>query len=190
MIPDSLIERANIIAKEESERTGVPILDVIELANNEGQRLAELKGADKRTVLLGTLLMDAWLGEAMKEGKQPEHAEYCAGKAEELLDRFPEVSPEERENILSCVREHHGGTKFHSIESEICCNADCYRFASIRGMFASLARMRRMPLTDLNGLLRAKLEEKWKAITIFEVKEELEPEYWKIRDFLYGWDGE
>lgn len=187
MIPDSLIERANAIAREESERTGLPIWDVIELANREGQRLAELKGADKKIVLLGTLLMDAWLGEAMKGGKQPEHAEYCAKKAEKILDIFPEVSQEERENILSCIREHHGGIKFSSVESEICCNADCYKFASIRGMFASLARMRKMPLSDLNGLLRAKLEEKWKAITIFEVKEELEPEYWKIRDFLYGW---
>ncbi|MFH0962316.1 MAG: hypothetical protein V1820_06565 [archaeon] len=188
MIPDQLIDKAKGIARGESEGTGLPVWEVVGLSNEKGQALAEALGADKRIVLLGTILMDAWLGKAVAEGKQPEHAEFCARKAGKLLESFPEVTKEERENILSCIREHHGGVKFSSKESEICCNADCYRFASARGMFATIAGIRPMPLSLLQKLCLAKLEEKWKAISLPQVRTELEPEYLAIREFLSAID--
>lgn len=184
MITESFLEDCKKVAEEESERTGIPSKGHIEVANEAGQRLAGLLGADGRIVLAGTLLMDAWLGEAKAKGIQPAHAEYCAKRAGELLARHPEVSDSERENILSCIREHHGREKFHSKEAEACCNADCYRFLSTRGVLAGIKGFREMPAPEMAKLFLAKADEKWNALSVPECKTELESQYRAIKGFF------
>ena len=74
--------------------------------------------------------MDSMLGTAMTEKRLNEHTKMAIEKAEELFRDFPELTEEEKGTILSCIREHHGAERFSSVESEICCNADCYKFLS------------------------------------------------------------
>ena len=125
---DKLLQRAKDFALEQSKVTGVPSLFNLELANEKGQWLAEKLGANEEIVLIGTFLMDCQLGLAMKQGKINEHINMLAQKTEELLGESPDVDNLTREKIIFCVRQHHGAGKFHSLEAEICCNSDCYRF--------------------------------------------------------------
>ena len=80
--------------------------------------------------------------------------------------------------------EHHGVGKFHSLESEICCNADCYRFISIKGFSYAMRFLRDMPFSDLVNLLENKSKEKWKALTLDICKKELKTQYNLITSFL------
>ena len=105
-------------------------------------------------------------------------------KADELLSADSDITSQEKENILNCIEQHHGAEKFMSLEAEICCNADCYKFASIKGVIGSLKNMRDMPLDNMVKLFIDKADEKWNALSLDVCKEELEPEYLAIKDFL------
>ncbi len=184
MVPQELIEKVKEFAYSQTKKYEAPITLYLDLANEKGQELAKLLKADKDIVLAGTLLMDCMLGTALKEGRLPEHIEMSAQKAKELLDEFPKVDKKTKENILYCVRQHHGVDKFHSLEAEICCNADCYRFASVEGVIAGIRYTRDMPLDDLVNLFLKKADEKWNALSLDICKKELEPQYKLIKDFL------
>ncbi len=184
MISEELIQTAKDFAYDQAKLFGTPALPHIELANEEGQKLADALGADKKIVLLGTLLMDCVLGQAIKQGKRAEHAEICAAKAGELLDRFKEVEQSEKDNVLVCIRQHHGAEKFETKEAEICCNADCYRFASIKGVLGGMRMGREMPIEELVSLYKGKVEEKWSALSLDACRKELEPQYRAIKVFF------
>jgi len=180
MITQKIIKKVEEFVYEQ----GVPPKFHVELSNEKGQWLAKKLKANKDVVLLGTLLMDCQLGKAISEGRQKDHVAMSAKKAEELLSKFKEITKEERQNVLQCVRQHHGVKKFYSLEAEICCNADCYRFASVRGVVGGIKHLRDMPLEDLVNLLSAKANEKWKALTLDICKKELTPQYKAIKNFL------
>lgn len=184
MISKDILENAETMALEAAERYGSPAPFHIKLANREGQRIAGLLGADKDIVFLGTSLMDCALGEAMRAGKAKEHVVLSAEKAGEFMQSFPGISEAEKENILHCVREHHGIGGFHSIESEIVCNADCYRFISVEGVIGGMHSFREMEVGDLVKLWKEKLEEKWNALSLDICKKELEPQYKISKQFL------
>lgn len=177
MIPQALIDQAREFAYSASSEYGTPILPALDLSNQKGQWLAEKLKANKEIVLLGTLLMDCMLGVAVEENRILDHIEMSALKAEEIISTFPEITEEEKQNIVMCIREHHGVSSFYSLESEICCNADCYRFASCKGMVSFIRCFREMELADLVVLAKNKLEEKWNALSLGICKEELEPQY-------------
>jgi hypothetical protein len=144
-IIDKLLQRAKEFALEQSKQTGAPSTFNLELSNEKGQWLAEKLGADKKIVLIGTSLMDCQLGLAMKQGKIAKHIELSAQKMEEILAGFPEIDNITKKKIIYCVKQHHGAEKFHSLEAEICCNADCYRFASLKGFVDGLRSFGDMP---------------------------------------------
>ena|SRR3989344_4017991 len=179
-----LIE-ARKLAYGEVEKTGMPVKVHVDLATEVGKRLAKELGANIDIVEAGTLLMDCALGQALKENRQSEHVKMSADKANELLDQSS-LSKKEKENILYCVMEHHGVGKFFSLESEICCNADCYRFASIKGFGFALRYLRDMPFEDLIKLLTEKFLEKWKAVSLDIVKKELTSQRQAIFEMLQG----
>ncbi len=184
MITPKLISQIQDFAYDQSNQFGAPAQPIIDLSNDIGQRLAlELK-ANKEVVLLGTLLMDCMLGQAINQSRQPEHVEMSAEKAAELLQNDPDITTSELENVLACVRQHHGVKKFYSLESEVCCNADCYRFASAKGFLLSIRYLRGMEFGDLMQLVRSKVEEKWSALSLDMCRQELRSDYTVIKTLL------
>lgn len=182
-----LISQAEEIAREEQEKTGMPVLLHIEHARNVGKMLADDLDADRKIVEIGCLMMDCMIGKAIQEGKVEEHIEISAKRTEEWLDGI-DIDPSIKANILACVREHHGVPEFHSLESEICCNADCYRFVSVKGFAYGFRYLRDMEFTDLVKLLKGKVEEKWNALTLEICKKELLAEHETIMNFLKNLD--
>lgn len=184
MIPNPLIQKAKNFAYSQIEKYGTPTLFHLELSNEKGQFLAETLKADKTVILLGTLLIDCMVGQALKERQLPKHIEMSARKTAELLSGFPELTEPEEENIIMCVKQHHGVDTFYSLEAEICCNADCYRFASVRGVIAGLTNPLDFSLDELVNLYSQKADEKWNALTLDICRKELEPQYKIIKTFL------
>jgi hypothetical protein len=179
-----LIE-ARKLAYDEVEKTGMPVKLHVDLATEVGKKLAKELGANVDIVEAGTLLMDCLIGQALKENRQNEHVQISLEKANELLmSSF--LSEDEKENIRHCVLEHHGTEKFYSLESEIVCNADCYRFTSIKGFSFALRYLRDMPFNDLIKLLNDKLNEKWSALSLDICKKELESQHKTILEILKG----
>jgi hypothetical protein len=175
----------NLISKiREFAKIDGPMEAHQKIANDAGQKLAiELK-ADKNIVLLGTLLMDCVIGIAIKENRLPGHVQMCFDKAKEILDLDKDISNAEKENVLACVREHHGVTRFFSLESEIVCNSDCYRFASVKGFYYTLRYLRPMPDNDFITLVKNKFSEKRNAVTLNTVKKELNHDFVVIEKYL------
>lgn len=180
---ESLLKTARELAYGEVEKTGMPLKLHIDLSCEKAKELAKELGANVDIVEVGTLLMDSVLGKAISEGRISDHVEMCLEKANELLEQS-QIDEETKENIRHCVSEHHGVDNFHSIESEICCNADCYRFASIKGFFYTVRFLREMPLEDFIKLLRNKFDEKRNALTLDACKEELKEEIPTIENFI------
>ena len=155
-----------------------------QISDENGQKLAQKLNANPKIVLLGTMFMDCKIGLAIKENRIKDHIQMSYEAAKESLDKDPDISPEEKDNVLHCVLEHHGAPKFYSLESEICCNADCYRFASIQGVFYTIRYMRDMPDADLYQLLKNKFTEKSQAITLEIVKDDLKSDLEIIPQFI------
>jgi len=184
MIPNSLIQKARNFAYAQAEKYGTPALFHLELANSKGQWLAEKLSADKEIVLVGTLLMDCMIGPAIQNREIAKHIDMSVSKTKELLNEFPDLSQETQQNILHCVKQHHGTEKFFSLETEICCNADCYRFASVRGVIGGLTNPLGFSVDELVNLYLKKADEKWNALTLDICRNELEPQYNLIKKFL------
>jgi len=185
MISKEIINKITEFVHSQSRAYEIPSIFQIDLANEKGQELAGKLGADKDIVLLGTLLMDCMLGVASKERKSSGHIRMSEEKAEVLLSQFPELEDKVKENILYCVRQHHGADKFYSLESEICCNADCYRFASVKGVIEGIRYLKKtMELDELIKFYLKKADEKWNALSLEICKKELAPQYKAIKDFL------
>lgn len=163
---------ARELAYGEVEKTGMPLKLHVDLACETGKRLAKVLGANIDIVEAGTLLMDCMIGQALKEGKLSEHIQMSADKANKLLSQSG-LSEADKENIRHCVLEHHGAKKFYSLESEICCNADCYRFTSVKGFSYAMRYLRDMPFADLITLLENKASEKWGLVSLDMCKKEL-----------------
>jgi hypothetical protein len=124
------------------------------------------------------------LGYAQSQGKLAEHAVMGAEKATELMDQFRNISDEVQRNVLACIREHHGVPRFSILEAEICCNADCYRFASVEGFVGGVHNSRKMEVPALVALYSAKADEKWSALSLDFCKEELRPQYAAIKKLV------
>lgn len=171
-----LLESSRKFAFEEVERTGMPLKQHVDLAADVGKRLARELGANEDIVEIGTYLMDCMIGQALKEGRLQDHVRMSLDKTDVLLDDS-DLSEEDKENIRHCVSEHHGAHIFYSLESEICCNADCYRFTSVKGFMYAVRFMREMPFGDLIKLLENKVEEKWGLVSLETCRAELEPQH-------------
>lgn len=165
---EDFLKASKKFALEEQKRTGMPLLNHIELSLEVSQKLAKILGADEQVVTAGSYLMDCMIGQALKENRLKDHVAMSEAKASDLLEKYS-IPNKIKENIKRCVREHHGAKKFYSLESEICCNADCYRFISIKGLVK---------------LLDEKANEKWNVLTLKECKEELRPQYEIIKKHL------
>jgi hypothetical protein len=177
------LELAKKLAYSETEKNGTPPIPVLNLSTEVGKKIAKELGANIDIVEAGTLLMDCALGQALKENRGGDHISMSLEKANEILN-ISSLSEEEKENIKHCVLEHHGSEKFYSLESEICCNADCYRFISIKGFSFQIRYGRDMSFSDMVDLLKKKTKEKYNALSLEISKKELENQYRLITEFL------
>ena len=57
-------------------------------------------------------------------------------KTKEFFADVHDIDAKTKENIIKCIEEHHGVSKYYSIESEIVANADSYIFIHPKGAFA------------------------------------------------------
>ncbi len=184
MIPSQLIKEAENFLEDSVGVYKRPPLALFRLATSKGQELAEKLGARKDIVEAGTLFMDCLLPRAIAEGRVTEHVLMSWEKSCEIIDKYPQVSSEEKESIHRCVLEHHGVSNFYSLESEVCCNADCYKFLSVEGVLMNIRGNSDLSTHDLMVLLNDKADEKWNAISIPSVREELAEQYDIIKKFL------
>ena len=171
-----IIEKAKELAKQESGKAVRPLFDI---ANQMGQVLAEKLNADNDLVMLGTLLMDLKLKQAMAENRIQDHTQMSLEAAKEFLEQF-DLDEETVKKILACVTEHHGAEKFTCIESEICANADCYKFLHPKGILIYVGVLNER-LGDLKKAIegvKAKMDEKYNILSLDICKEELD-EYYK-----------
>lgn len=168
----NFITQARKLAYGEIEKTGMPLKLHVDLSCEIGKRLARELRANADIIEAGTLLMDCLIGQALQEKRLKDHIKMSLAKANELLDKSG-LSNEKKENIRRCIAEHHGAEKFYSLESEICCNADCYRFTSIKGFSYAMRYSRDMPFPELVTLLSKKADEKWKLLSLSICKKEL-----------------
>jgi len=178
----NFLQQVKKLAYDEVEKTGMPLKLHVDLACEVGKKLAKELGANVDVVEAGTLLMDCMIGKAIKEGKLSEHVQMSLDRANELI-KTSSLSDEDKENIRHCITEHHGVSKFYSLESEICANADCYRFTSVKGFSYAMRYLREMPFEDLIKLLRNKVDEKWGVLSLDSCKNELESQH-QILDSL------
>lgn len=180
---EKFLEEARKLAYSEVEKTGMPIKLHVDLATDTAKRIAKDLGANVEIVEAGTLLMDCLIGQALKENRSSEHVAMSLERTNELMKDFS-FSEDDKENIRHCVLEHHGVENFYSLESEICCNADCYRFISIKGFSYAMRYLREMKFEDLVKLLNQKSEEKLNALSLDITKKELKDQYKLISEFL------
>lgn len=169
------------LARNKSE---IKVLD--DLALEKAIKMAEEMNANKTIIQIAMSLMDSKLPEASKEGVPKEHIGRALVVADEYLKQLTDATLEDKEKIINCIKEHHGCEKYSSIESEICANADCYKFLSPRGImaYASILARRHNDLNFEWNKLEAKMDEKYAIMTMDKVKEELEPVYLMFKDIL------
>jgi len=179
----NFLQQVHKLVYDEVEKTGMPLKLHVDLACEVGKRLAKELGANTDIVEAGTLLMDCLIGKAIKEGRLSEHVQMSLDKANELIEQSS-LSDAEKENIRHCISEHHGSEKFYSLESEICCNADCYRFTSVKGFSYAMRYLREMLFNDLIKLLRNKVDEKWSVLSLDICKKELESQHQVLNNLL------
>lgn len=184
MISQETIKTIAHLAKQQAETTGTPSVFHVEYINDVAQRLAEELHARKDIVALGTNLMDYMVGVALTQNRVTEHVQMGEIEAKKILDTFSELTQEEKDEVIWCIREHHGVNKFHSLESEICCNADCYKFVSVKGFFGGLNAGGGRSYEEALDVYKKKVEEKWNALSLPKYKKELEPQYKAIQQFL------
>lgn len=168
----------------EKNKSELGVLD--DLALEKALDLAKKYNANETIIRIAMNFMDSKLPEASKEGVPKEHIARGLKVCEEYLEKLVDASKEDKENILACVREHHGCEKYFSIESEICANADCYKFMSPRGImaYASILARRHNNLDMEWDMLEAKMDEKSKIVTMEDVKKELETTYKIFKEML------
>lgn len=171
-------DQAIQFAKNEIAQFGVPDEAHFDFCLEKALWLAHAIGANANLVAIGATMMDIKLGQAFHEKRVQDHVAMSVQAAREFLSPF-HLSQTEQESILNAVEAHHGGVPFLSMESEICANADCYKFIHPKGVFMYLTILGRR-MTDYRACLdqaEAKMDEKMKMLSLPIAKGELQVFY-------------
>lgn len=181
---DDIVNDLDQLAVAEIMKYNIPTLDNYNDVTNVAIELGKRLGANLSVIKLGSRFLDIKLGEANKEKKPSEHITKALGFAKEFLGNYP-LEEDVKQKIFNCIMEHHG-KKFSCIESEICANADCYKFLvpkKVLRMFYNW-RQRGYNFEEIFLLAEEKLDERWNSLTLEICKKELQDNYNKIKDFL------
>lgn len=185
MFSKELADKIDAIAREEIATYGLPTQRHYDLSLAKGIELAKKLNADVNLVQAGIALMDIKLGQAAREGHQPEHVKYCVEYAEKLLKEL-NVDEPYYSNLINSVAAHHGAIPFASLEAEIVANADCYRFIHPRGVMSFHATVVKRGNEHDAALkaVEAKLDEKYGILSLDVAKDELLEYYKMFKDIL------
>lgn len=185
MFSRDLADKINELALNEIDTYGLPTKRHYELSMEKGIELAKKLNADVNLVQAGIALMDIKLGQAAKEGHQPEHVKYCVEYAEKILTELG-IEEQYYSTLINSVAAHHGAIPFASIEAEIVANADCYRFIHPRGVMSFHATVvkRGKEHDDALKAVEAKLDEKYGILSLDIAKEDLLGYYKMFKDIL------
>lgn len=155
------------------------------IADAKGQELAKKLNADKDIVLLGTLLMDVKLRQAMQENRIADHVQMSVDASRKFLGQF-NLKKEVFNNVLHCVEAHHGTMPYKTIEAEICANADCYKFLHPKGFFIYLTMLgkRHPAFKECIDQAEKKMEEKYNILSLDIAKSELEKYYQTLKGYI------
>ena len=182
---DQIIAVVQKAALEDINKYGSPPLKLFEISNKAGQKIAKSLKADSQLVMLGTLLMDFKLGEAISQNKLFAHVQMSRDAAEALLmaNKLPESK---LDIVLNCIDGHHKDIKWKYREAEICANADCYRFLTPNGVISFISDLGRrgMDMQEIKTYCLSKVEEKWEILSLPVCKQELKPNYFLLKKLL------
>lgn len=171
------IELAKEYAYSEIETYGLPDSYNLELSYNKWLELAEKLWADATIVALGTLFMDSKLWACFHAGTLSEHRQ-------QGVETWIQFANEQNLNatiikkVTECILEHHGSIKYASLESEICANADCYRFCSPKWVLRYIQRVmdhHKVSFDDSIKQVQSKYEEKKNILSLPLCRQELSP---------------
>lgn len=178
-------EAARNLAVAEIEKYGLPHVIHFEISEKKAGELAEQLHADKKVVQIGIYLMDVKLGQAFQDDKVAQHVHMSADAAKEFLNKY-NLDDLSQQKILNCIEAHHRDVPFVCIEAEICANADCYRFIHPKGFFLYLTILWKRKSDFLSCLLEAekKLDEKYSILSLDLCKQELEPYYRTLKQYI------
>ena len=183
---EDLVKKADSFNREEIKKYNSDIECLYDLSVEKGIMLAQKYNADINVVKIALALMDSKLPEATFLKNPSAHKDMAVEATKNFLKDADALTKNQKENIIKCVEEHHGAEKFHSIESEVVCNADCYKFLYPEGVFSYLSILARR-LNDFPkelAQLEKKMNEKYMLISLPSVKEELESYYKKYSELL------
>jgi HD superfamily phosphodiesterase len=179
-----IIDEARNFAMEMADTYEIPPFPHTELVVKKGEDLARRLNADEKIVVVSCYLMDIALGKAVKEGRQQEHVKMGVDMTAEFLAKF-DFSAEDKGKILNSIAAHHGQIDHNCIESEIVKNADNYRFLDPTGAMLSLFyHLKDRTFKQAIDILKEKLEEKYKLVTLDICKKEADENYKIIKNFL------
>jgi hypothetical protein len=182
---EKIAEQAIAFARSEINEFGLPHPIAFDLSLDKGRWLANEMNARQDLVDIGIALMDVKLGQAFNEKRLSEHISMSMSAGKEFLAKHT-ISEEEKIIILNAIEGHHGGVPFKTLESEICANADCYRFIHPKGFFLYLTILgqRSKDFTSCLDQAEAKMDEKMKMVSLPIVKDELEPIYRTLKEYI------
>ena len=180
-----IVQETKKFAEEEMEKYGMPSQIHFEISEKKARELSEKLGVDKAITSVGVYLMDVKLGQAVSEGKLSEHVKMSVEAANKFLEKF-DIDKKTKEKIVNCVEAHHGQVPFICKEAEICANTDCYRFIHPKGVFAFLLMLgkRNLKFDQALNYVEAKLDEKYKILSLNICKKELEGYYRQFKELI------
>lgn len=178
----NVYREAHAYALDEIATFGLPSRVHFDLSLQKAEEIAKALMCDVALSKIGVVLMDLKLGESFKKGELAKHVQRSAECARDFLEKF-ELSDEEHSTILNSIEAHHKGVPFNSLESEVCANADCYRFIHPLGVVYYLTTLGKRDLTPLQILdtAESKLDEKHGILSLEYCKREIGEYYqtWK-----------
>ncbi len=171
-----LYEDALVMARENIP----PLKNHLDISIEKGTVLAKEYNADVDLVLIGILLMDIKLGEAIKMNRGSEHTKMSSDFAKKFLEDY-DLTNKEKDILINSIEAHHGNVPYESIEAEVCANADCYRFLHPLGIFTYADFLAKKDIPFINQIkeLQFKMDEKYNTLSLDKAKEEL-LEYYEI----------
>jgi len=182
----TLLKKAERLALSEVRKYKFLPEELFRISIYHSKLLAIKHKANQDICLLGSMLSDLKLGEAIEKGKIKDHIEMSKIATKKFMEK-ENADQNLIDSVLYCIETHHGTAKYNSIEAEIVANADCYRFLLPRGVFGlieSVILENRMTLGQMIDYIEEKTDEKWNIISLPDVKKELEPNYILIKKFL------
>lgn len=181
----SMASAAVELARQEIRTYGVPDMLLLDISLQKGRWISECVGADPFLVEAGIALMDVKLGQAFREKRVPDHVTMSVAAANSFL-ATQGANSDEIAKVIGAVEAHHGDVPFNSLEAEVCANADCYRFIHPKGVFLYLTVLGAR-LGDYGKCLaqaEAKLEEKWRIVSLDVVRNDLGPVYRTFKQYF------